>query len=230
MRKNYFKPVPATDCNLNNLKLTNPDRPAVYVSKNMTGKMEGILAISTSVLFNPFCQARAGIPGSICAKCYAGATVARYNKLREHVEDNYILLNHRDLLPEELPVICSDVCRLEAFGDLASATQARNYLRIAYKNPWCVFAIWTKNPEFLNQAIEELGKPTNLICILSSMYVNKVEDGAGWPWVDKVFTVYDAKTIDAQGVEINCGGRKCRECMRCYSKENKEYYISEKLK
>ncbi len=231
--KRTFAPInPATvgRIGLDDLQLSPKNGSLVYISTGMTGKMSGIPAISTSVLSNPICAARSKIPGSICQKCYAQTTVGNYNALREHVEDNYRALNSRPLDPEELPHVYSDVCRLEAFGDLASVTQAINYIRIAKKSPWCTFAIWTKNPAYLDKAIQEEGKPDNLICILSSNFVNRIDDASRWAWVDHVFTVYDPDYIATNGIEINCGGRKCRECMRCYTLGNTDYHIAEKLK
>lgn len=202
----------------------------VYVSQNMSGKMQGIPSISTSVLLNPICKSRSNVSGSICQKCFAQSTVSRYDALRRHLEDNYHVLNSRTLDPSELPHIYSDICRLEAFGDLASVTQAINYIRIAKKSPWCTFAIWTKNPAYLDRAIREEGKPGNLVCVLSSNYINRVDDGSRWPWADHIFTVYSPDYIAENAVEINCGGHKCRECMRCYTVGNAEYHISERLK
>ena len=224
-----FNVIPAEECTLDNLKRASAHGSPVYVSTHMTGKLLGVPAISTSVLANPICKARAAVPGSICAHCFAQSTVSRYEALRDHVDDNYKVLNARDLLPEELPVINSDICRLEAFGDLASVTQARNYIRIAERSPWCTFTLWTKNPEFMDQAIKALGKPANLICILSSFHLNRVDDASKYPWVDHVFTVYDAETIEREGVEINCGARSCRTCMQCY-KHGTAFHINEKLK
>lgn len=202
----------------------------VYISTGMTGKMEGIPAISTSVLSNPVCAARSRISGSICQKCFAQNTVSNYGALRDHVTDNYMVLNSRLLSADELPAVYSDICRLEAFGDLASVIQARNYIRIAKKNPWCTFAIWTKNPAYLDKAIQAEGKPENLICILSSNFINRVDSAARWNWVDHVFTVYSPDYIDSNDISINCGGRKCRECMRCYTVGNPEFHVFEKLK
>ena len=191
----------------------------VYVSQRMTGKMEGIPSISTAATLNAVCQARATVPGSICSHCYAAATIQRYGALRAHLEDNFRVLNSRDLLPEELPAVYSDVCRLESFGDLASVTQARNYIRIARRSPWCRFTLWTKNPEFMAQALAELGRPENMLFVYSSPDLNRpaLEILARFPWFDRVFTVYDAATIERDGVEINCGARSCRSCMLCYT-------------
>lgn len=213
-----------------NLTLDPKNNSLVYISTGMTGKMEGIPAISTSVLSNPVCAARSRINGSICQKCFAQNTVSNYGALRDHVTDNYMVLNSRLLSADELPAVYSDICRLEAFGDLASVTQARNYIRIAKKSPWCTFAIWTKNPAYLDKAIQEEGKPENLICILSSNFINRVDSAARWNWVDHVFTVYSPDYIGSNDISINCGGRKCKECMRCYTVGNPDFHISEKLK
>ena len=43
----------------------------VIVSDNMSGKMYGIPAVSTSVLDNPICQKRREQKDSICFKCFA---------------------------------------------------------------------------------------------------------------------------------------------------------------
>lgn len=231
--KKAFSPVnPASigHVGLEGLQLKPNTGTLVYVSQNMSGKMEGIPSISTSVLLNPICKARSSVSGSICQKCFAQSTVARYDALRQHLGDNYRVLNSRALEPSELPYIYSDICRLESFGDLASVTQAINYIRIAKKSPWCTFAIWTKNPAYLDKAIREEGKPGNLVCVLSSSYINRVDDGSRWPWADHIFSVYSPDYIAENAVEINCGGRKCRECMRCYTIGNTEYHISERLK
>ena len=230
MKKNTHARIPGFEFDFNFVPRFGAS--PVYVSTHMTGKMEGIPAISTAVTLNPVCAARAKVPGSICAHCYAGATLARYSALRGHLEDNFRVLNSRDLLPEELPRICSDVCRLEAFGDLASVVQARNYLRIAYANPWCTFTLFTKNPEFVARALDDLGRPDNIIFIYSSPDLNRPTGDIldAFPFFDHVFTVYDAATIARDNIAINCGARSCRTCMRCYTRGNSEFYINEKLK
>ncbi len=232
MKKEFTAVNPANigSFGFDDLQHAHKNGTLVYVSEHMTGKMQGIPAISTSVLFNPICKARSSVPGSICQKCFAQETVSHYKWLREYVEDNYMVLNSRLLNPEELPHIYNDICRLEAFGDLASVTQARNYIRIAKRSPWCTFAIWTKNPAYLDKAIREEGKPENLICVLSSNFINKIDSAGRWTWVDHVFTVYDPEYIAENGIQINCGGRKCRECMRCYTRGNTEFFVSEQLK
>lgn len=202
----------------------------IHVSYGMSGKMAGIPSISTSVLHNPTCQARAKIAGSICSKCYAASTVKRYGALRGHLALNLGRLANADLTPAQIPYINGAICRFESFGDLANVTHAKNYIRIAAENPHCVFTLWTKNPGFVKSAIDELGKPQNLIVILSSFHLNKVDSAAAFPFVDHVFTVYDKATIEREGIQINCGARDCMTCRRCYTLGNADFYISEKLK
>lgn len=201
----------------------------IYVSKYMSGKMQGIHSISTSVLANPVCRARRKNPNSICSHCYAVNTLNRYHAAERHYAENFHLLNDHLLTAGEIPVINASIFRLESFGDLASPTQAENYLRIASANPWCTFAIWTKNPGFMDKAIRRAGKPKNLICILSSEKLNCVSQAyRNYAWVDHVFTVYDKE--HKPDAEINCGARSCMGCRRCYTLGNEEFFISERLK
>ena len=73
-------------------------------------------------------------------------------------------------------------------------------------------------------------KPKNLNIVLSSLEMNQVTDFSQYEWADRVFTVYDKNYIKDHDVEINCGGRSCMSCLKCYRKSNKTFYINEKLK
>lgn len=191
----------------------------VYISDNMSGKMKGIAAISTSVLMNKLCQIRAQVVGSICEKCFAMNTVKRYHALEKHLEENTKVLTERVLDPDELPRFLFTVVmvRFEAFGDLNNVIQAINYLNIAYANPRQRFALWTKNPHILKIAIEEVGKPENIMLIYSSPLVNCERDiFKMYPFFDKVFTVFSKDYIKEHGIEINCGARSCAGCGLCY--------------
>ena len=189
----------------------------VYISDYMSGKMEGIPAISTSVFLNPYCAARAKDPNSICSHCYARATVERYKDLNRHIEENTSVL--AELVPVELlPRFKKTVgiVRFEAFGDLFSETQAINYFRIAEANPHVKFALWTKNKGIARRAVEMYYKPDNLQLVYSA---NKINEPEPLPlYFDKVFTVWsDAETCAADGYgEINCGSRQCADCAVCY--------------
>ena len=50
-----------------------------------------------------------------------------------------------------------------------------------------------------------------------------------YPFIDKIFTVYNISYIRDNGIEINCGKKKCIECQLCYS-HNDVKYINEKIK
>lgn len=199
----------------------------VHFTLNHTGKMAGMQSLSTSCICNPACIARMKDENSICSHCFAAAMHNRYSALAASLEKNSSILYSRLFEICELPMINAAFFRFESFGDLGSTIQARNYIRLAKRNPWTRFAIWTKNPGYLAAAIREEGKPDNLNVILSSPYTNTPCDASRWPFVDKTFTVYDK---DHQtGVNINCGSRKCLDCLLCYTK-NDVTAINETLK
>ena len=193
----------------------------VYVSDNMSGKMSGFPSISTSVALNPICQARAKNPDSICHHCFAMSTVARYTALGVHLAENTTVLC-KDILPLELLPKFSfavNMCRFESFGDLNNITQVINYFNIAKVNAHVHFALWTKNPKLVALAIEQgNAKPENLNIIYSSPMLNTCADDifTRYPFIDKVFTVYDKQTIARENITINCGARACASCGLCY--------------
>lgn len=201
----------------------------VKFNKAMTGKMEGITCLSTSNLCNPFCAARKDRADMICSRCYADATCKNYKGLRENMQRNTEILTSTLFEISDFPIINAMIFRLEAFGDLVNATQAINYLRLCKANPGVKFALWTKNPGIIAQAIRVESKPDNLVVILSSALFNTPCDASRWSFIDKTFTVYDKPTIARDGVEINCGSRSCLACQRCYHKHT-ETDIREQLK
>lgn len=214
----------------------------VHVSDKMTEKMNGIPSVSTSCHQNPYCLARMAKGDytdketgktykCICKSCFADSTLDRYHGLEDATTDNYYLLNESILDDSLLPTFGNvRFVRIESYGDLGSIVQAINYLNMIKKNPEITFAWWTKNPNFIDQAIKITGgKPENVIMIQSSCYVN-LKTEKRFPWIDKVFTVYDKKFIQENSLDINCGSRDCVTCKRCYSLKNKETNVSEMLK
>lgn len=140
------------------------------------------------------------------------------------LKKNFEVLTTTIIPEEDIPHLYSETgyFRFESFGDLASSIQVVNYFNMAKKNPQMHCALWTKNPWFIAYAIKEYGieKPANLTILVSSYLVN-VDMSAyfekkGYDFIDKVFTVYDKKTAKENGIEINCGGRDCASCGRCY--------------
>ena len=213
------------ECTLGNSRQIS----GLHFTTKHTGKMAGMASISTSVTTNERCRKNAQIPGSICEKCFAAKQMRIFPSMEKPMVENQRILTSEILPPEKLPIINHIYFRFEAFGDLNNATQVKNYFNICYKNPRVKFALWTKNPDYIADAIRDgYNKPDNLNIILSSLFVNQ-ERKNPFPFVDKVFTVYDAEHIAAGGIEINCGARNCFGCGLCYEKNNVTI-INEKLK
>lgn len=200
----------------------------IRFNSNMSGKMAGITCLSTSVLCNPFCAARREKEGCICSRCYAASTCSRYSALEKNMQRNSELLTSQLFDLDQLPVINAMIFRFEAFGDLINSTQCRNYFRLAKRNPGVRFALWTKNPGIVQQAIDAgEAKPDNLVILLSSAMIGQRADASRWSFVDKTFTVYAKDQLDDS--EINCGSRACLTCQRCYRKDTTDD-IRERLK
>lgn len=201
----------------------------VRVSDNMSGKMTNIPSISTSCLCNPICLKRMQDGNSICAHCFAETTLRRYTDCGKNCASNFELLTESVLPVEMLPIFANvSIVRIESFGDVANVNQAINYANICKANPQVMFAWWSKNMAIIKQAFDIVGKPKNVVMVESSEKLNHAKQASN-EYVDKVFTVYDEKTILAENININCGARCCATCRRCYSKET-EKVISEKLK
>jgi hypothetical protein len=213
------------ECTLYNSKKIS----GLHFTTNHTGKMSGMASISTSVTTNERCRKNAQIPGSICEKCFAAKQMKIFPSMEKPMVENQRILTSEILPPEKLPIINHIYFRFESFGDLNNATQVKNYFNICYKNPRVKFALWTKNPDYIADAIRDgYSKPDNLNVVLSSLFVNQ-ERKNPFPFVDKVFTVYDADHIESEGIEINCGAKSCFGCGLCYEK-NGVTVINEKLK
>lgn len=185
----------------------------VHVSDSMSGKMTGIPSISSSCLCNPICIQRMKDGNSVCAHCFAEATLTRYKAAGAAMESNYKLLTDSVLPLDMLPVFCNvSIARIESFGDVANVTQAINYANICKVNPNVRFAWWTKNAAILKKAFDIVGKPANVVIIESAPKLD-TEITASNEYVDKTFTVYTKADADF----INCGARCCATCRRCYS-------------
>lgn len=200
-----------------------------------TGKMENMISLSTSVIENPDCQWRSKIKGSICEKCFARAMAERCGKnFRDKYAENTRILTSTIIPVNEWAEVNALYFRLEAFGDLNNEIQVINYFNLAKHNKKTVFALWTKNPMYIKKTIE-IGhkKPSNMIIVYSSPMINaKVNTEKLFelmPFIDKIFTVFDGKTILKDNKDINCGARNCFTCGKCYSKRTTKE-IREKLK
>ena len=210
----------------------------------LTGKLEGFYSVSTNVLMNQLCQARAKDCKGICKDCYAAAGVNRFGYLCMALEINHLILNNFLICEEawstlQLPST-NGKFRIESHGDTASSTCAINYLRIIKSHRFLDVSIWSKNIAHYRVAFAKEGKPSNCTFIYSSLYVNEVAEVPDdmVEYVDHVFTVFTKKYALENHIEINCGkydenlemiDQKCRTCMRCYIKGT-EFYINELIK
>jgi hypothetical protein len=212
-------------CTLSNSKSIS----GLHFTTKHTGKMEGMVSISTSVTTNERCAKNAKIKGSVCEKCFAAKQMKVFTSMEKPMVENQRILTSEVLPLEKLPIINNLYFRFEAFGDLNNDIQVINYFNMCYKNPKTKFALWTKNPDFIESAIKKgYSKPENLNIVLSSLFLNK-ERKNPYTFVDKIFTVYTPDFIEENKIEINCGSRNCFSCGLCYEK-NGVTYINEKLK
>lgn len=200
----------------------------------LSGKLEGLYAVSTSVMKNARCQARARVAGCICRDCYAAAGASRYDGLALVLDINFQILNRWRLSEAALATLAipstNGWARIESHGDAATVCAAVNTCHICTSHPWLKFAVWTKNVDLFRAAFKEVGgKPGNMVFIMSSPMENEVvtvpADMVGI--VDHVFTVYTKDYVEAHNIEINCGGRHCVTCMKCYDLNSNVFYISE---
>ena len=197
-----------------------------------TGKMQGIRSLSTYKLVCETCLGLKDNPATICHKCYVDKTLAMYRQMTPALIYNTLLLKYTKLTKRQLPIINDLSFRFESFSDLQNAQHLENLYAIARHNPYTRFALWTKNLKL----IQSLKAPKNINIVLSSPILNeclplaekiieRVKAQTSCTHV-KVFTVYDAEHIDDKQ---NCM-KKCIECQKCYSKNNKDTFINELLK
>lgn len=196
------------------------------------GKIEDASSVSTSRELNPYCMTYAQDETLICSKCYVKKLEYR-TALMKKCERNTPLWCDQILPYEALPFIPSLYHRFEAFADLQTPEQVVNYFNTATKNPHAHCALWTKNPFLIKVAMQlyHVEKPENLQIVYSSPKINvKREDVFKlYPFVDRVFTVYNAKARRELGIITNCM-KKCNACgWQCYHKEGAKE-ISENLR
>lgn len=213
----------------------------IWIVNHMARKLEGISSISSSVHDNCFCKARMMLQDCICMYCYAYNQQAYQTGLKEHNIINGLVLRNV-LIPVKAfkkLMIVFPYLRIESFGDVANVTQARNYIRIIKAFPEKRCAIWSKNIAIYEQAFKLEGKPRNTTYVHSSRALNKPDDIDlnRYDFVDHIFTVYTKRYIKKHNVVINCGGKKCMECIKqrknCYFRlndRNNTLYINEEKK
>lgn len=185
----------------------------IHIS-TMSGKLQGLRAISTNTLTNEFCvkQNSCGDADNICTKCYSHASLSGYRKnMAPALQRNSDLLPIRLLTDREIPFINERIFRFSAHGELINETHLLNLFKIASLNEGCVFALWTKRKDIVNRVMRDNAKPANLILIFSNSVIGKVLPKPPMHF-DRTFNNVP-KTTEGQ----NCTGQKCMDCQLCYT-------------
>lgn len=212
----------------------------LFIGTTLSAKMENVPHLSTSPLKNSHCQTRHNNKLGICRYCFSMQSNKLYAALRQHLIDNYDLLTTKQVEKIDLTSVPNNIARLEAFGDIENELQVKNYFDICKANKKRTFALWTKNPWIIKNAMDQylIAKPKNLIIVYSMQQLDinpaHLQRLANtiikkFSFIDKVFTVYTAAYAVENNVHINCGNKHCNTCRLCYKKNN-TVFINEILK
>lgn len=229
---------------INKNVLLNAGETPVNLSFDLGAKMENILACSTNCCMNPLCIKRSNSDiNGICEYCFAKNGIKAYKTFRENITENFETMA-RILKVGELPIIdyiSVPFFRFESHGDLYCKNQAINYINTTAINPLVSFALWTKNPWYLHDAIKETGKPANLRNIYSYYFIVRNDEDLKkahkrWEHVkkiypntfDSIFIVLSPEYAASHPEMVNCGARSCYNCHRCYN--GNDEFIYEVLK
>ena len=93
-----------------------------------------------------------------------------------------------------------------------------NFINITKEYPNTTFALWTKRLDIACKVLKVTGKPKNFILVFSNPFIDEplTLKELNNNLVDKVFNVITDRTDK----RINCGKKKCIECMTCYTHNN----------
>ena len=189
-----------------------------------TGKMTGMISYSTLVLFNKFCIARMKQNKAVCKHCFAARQLGIYvDQLAKLARAHYIATMCRWNI-SDIPFIDYrkyPYFRLESFGDINNTLQVENYNTFARVNAQngIMTTLWTKNPGIIQKAIDNGMILSEYLTIgLSSLELNKpeLEKALRYKFIKFLFTVYTPEYISENNITINCGGRECLKCLKCY--------------
>lgn len=195
----------------------------------MTGKLDGLRAISTNTRTNDYCikQNASGDPTNICTKCYSHTMLSSYRKnMQPALQRNSDALSTRVLPTVELPKITDPVFRFDAHGELINETHLRNLVAICEYNPATSFALWTKRNDIVSKYFRTRAKPANMTLIYSNPKISHIM--AKPPkFFDRTFNnVLEHEYVERQ----NCTGQQCKNCLLCYTPGNGVTTIVEKVK
>jgi hypothetical protein len=205
-----------------------PTTQPIHISV-MTGKLDGLRAISTNTRTNAYCikQNASGDADNICTKCYSHTMLSSYRKnMQPALQRNSDALSARMLGAHEIPRILDAVFRFDAHGELINDTHLQNLCTIAAHNPRTSFALWTKRNDIVSKHFRSNPKPDNLILIYSNPKISSIMRSPP-RYFDRTFNnVLEHEFVDRQ----NCTGQKCADCLLCYTPGNGVTTIVEKVK
>lgn len=200
----------------------------IHIS-TMTGKLDGLRAISTNTRTNPYCikQNASGDADNICTKCYSHTMLSSYRKnMQPALQRNSDALASRVLSEAELPRIMDAYFRFDAHGELINDTHLQNLVLICERNPRTSFALWTKRNDIVSKFFRSRSKPANLILIYSNPKISSIMKRPPKHF-DRTFNnVLEHEHVERQ----NCTGQKCADCLLCYTPGNGVTTIVEKVK
>ena len=186
----------------------------IHISK-MSGKLEGLRAISTNTTTNSYCSKQYNKKDSknICTFCYSQEMLLTYRKnMALALQRNSDIIGKKIIHEDGLPIILDAFFRFNAHGELINEINLINYINIALKNPHCTFSLWTKRFDIISKYFKNNKKPKNFILIYSNPKINHIL---------KVVPKYFDKTFnnvqeDLNKEKQNCTGQKCKDCLLCY--------------
>ena len=194
----------------------------------MSGKLEGLRAISTNTTTNDYCikQYNKKDSKNICTFCYSQEMLRTYRKnMALALQRNSDIIGKKIIHDDGLPIILDAFFRFNAHGELINEINLINYINIALKNPHCNFSLWTKRFDIVSKYFKDNKKPKNFILIYSNPKINNILKVVP-KYFDKTFNnVQEDLDIEKQ----NCTGQKCKDCLLCYKLDSTNTII-EKVK
>ena len=187
----------------------------LFFSTKMSGKMKGFHSLATSPLDCEFCDKMAKVEGSICSFCYSRKAMRTYaSRARPRWKKNGEILSTRILAEDELPTIDRKYFRLQSHGELINETHYINLINIAKKNPKTLFKLPTKQKGI----VAKLGKmgADNVFLTYSEPMLNHFTNVIPKNF-DRKFSVFTPEYAEENGIELNCAGKKCMDCLQCYT-------------
>lgn len=205
-----------------------PATQTIHISI-MTGKLDGLRAISTNTRTNDYCikQNATGDPDNICTKCYSHVMLSSYRKnMQPALQRNSDALSAHPLPESAIPRILDAVFRFDAHGELINETHLANLAAICTHNPRTSFALWTKRNDIVAKYFRTRAKPVNMILIYSNPKISHIMKRPPKHF-DRTFNnVLEHEHVERQ----NCTGQKCADCLLCYTPGNGVSTIVEKVK